>query len=271
MKPLARSREILNLLNERQQLTVEDACKIFKISEATVRRDFVTLAEEGKAEKTWGGLRILDSGAQPMLPSGLREGLYLEEKRRIASHAADFCSDGDIVFIDGGTTTLQMARWLASRPLRVVTNSLLVAHEIDRLRSGPQGAEVFLTGGYLYPRSGLLVGPESIDSLHRHHATTAFLSVGGVNEEGIFNNHHLVVEVERVMIARSARVVLLADHSKFNRQELVRECAWEEIDFLVTDAQPEENYRRLLDRRLVVADGEHPTFPRPSRTLSTTG
>jgi len=253
MKQSARIGKIVALLRERGELTVEEACAQFTVSQATARRDFVALVECGKAEKTWGGVRALDPQASPMLPSGMREEIHTEEKCRIAARAAAFCKDGDIVFIDGGTTTLQLARWFADRPLRIVTNSLLIAHEIDRLRSGPSGAEVFLTGGYLYPRSGLLVGPEATASLQKYQADLAFLSVGGIGEAGISNNHHLVVEVERVMISRAERVVLLADHSKFGRRELIAECGWEDVDALVTDSTPDAAYVKIARERLVVA------------------
>jgi len=253
MKRSARNREILAVLREREELAVEEACSLFGISPATVRRDFVALVESGKAEKTWGGLRALGSQSAPMLPSDMRKGLFAGEKRRIAARAAAFCRDGDIVFIDGGTTTLQLARWLANRPLRIVTNSLLVADEIDRLRTEPGGAEVFLTGGYLYPLSGLLVGPETTASLKKYKATLAFLSVGGIGEEGASNNHHLVVEVERTMLGRAERAILLADHSKFGRRELVPECSWEEVDAIVTDSPPGAEYGTRIGERLVVA------------------
>ena len=253
MKQSARIREIVSILRERGEMTVEEACACFGISPATARRDFVALVESGKAEKTWGGVRVLDPQARPMLPSGLREEIHAEEKRRIAARAVAFCNDGDIVFIDGGTTTLQLARWFADRPLRIVTNSLLIAYEIDRLRSGPGGAEVFLTGGYLYPGSGLLVGPEATASLQKYQAKTAFLSVGGIGEEGISNNHHLVVEVERAMISRAEQVVLLADHSKFGRRELMPECRWGEVHALVTDCPPPDQYLVVAGDRLVIA------------------
>ena len=253
MKQTARIREIVSILRERGEMTVEEACACFEISPATARRDFVALVESGKAEKTWGGVRVLDPQARPMLPSGLREEIHAEEKRRIAARAAAFCNDGDIVFIDGGTTTLQLARWFADRPLRIVTNSLLIAHEMDRLRSGPGGAEVFLTGGYLYPGSGLLVGPEATASLQKYQAKTAFLSVGGIGEEGISNNHHLVVEVERAMISRAEQVILLADYSKFGRRELMPECGWAEVHALITDQTPAEQYRVAAGDRLVIA------------------
>ena len=260
MNPSERTRKILAFLREQGELNVGQACELFNISPATARRDFLTLAASGEVEKTWGGLRtITPPDSDTMLPSGLRKELFAEEKRRIAARATQFCAEGDIVFIDGGTTTLHLARSFASRSLRIVTNSLLVAHEIDRLRSGPSGPEVFLTGGYLYPRSGLLVGPEATAGFAKYRAQTAFLSVGGIGEEGITNNHHLVVEIEQIMIERADRVVLLADHSKFGRHELVPECSWEDVHALVTDSQPPENFVRLAGSRLVVA-GSLPTL-----------
>jgi DeoR/GlpR family transcriptional regulator of sugar metabolism len=253
MKRSVRSREILGFLRGREELTVEEACSLFHISPATARRDFALLVESGKAAKTWGGLRPLEIQTSPMLPSGMRQGFFTGEKRRIAARAATFCKDGDIIFIDGGTTTLQLARWLANRPLRIVTNSLLIAHEIDRLSTESGGAEVFVTGGYLYPLSGLLVGPETTASLQKYKANVAFLSVGGIGEDGASNNHHLVVEVERVMLSRAERTVLLADHSKFGRHELVSECTWAEVHRIVTDSMPEADYARRIGERLVVA------------------
>lgn len=65
--------------------------------------------------------------------------------------AAGLVKDGDVVAIDGGTTTLRLAPYLANRPVRIITNSILIAHRIDRLRTGPSGAEVFLTGVIYIP------------------------------------------------------------------------------------------------------------------------
>ncbi len=202
-------------------------------------------------------------GRPACCPSGLRAGLNTEEKYRIAARAASLCHDGDIVFIDGGTTTLQLARWMANRPLRIVTNSLLIAYEIDRLSTGPGGAEVFVVGGYLYPLSGLMVGPETTAGLQKYNARVAFLSVGGLNETGATNNHHLVVEVERVMIGQAERTILLADHTKFDRSELVPECTWEQVHKIVTDAMPSSPYVDLLGERLIVA-GVPEVLPRPT-------
>ncbi len=241
MRPLERQRALLALLERQGDVTVEEACRTLRISPATARRDFVELVQRGAAEKTWGGLRrhaALPAG--DMIPSSLREGFNTREKDAIAATACAMVEDGDVLIIDGGTTTLAMARHLANRSVRILTNSILIAHRIDSLRTAASGAEVFLTGGFLYPGSGLLVGPEAAESIARYHARLAFLSIGGLDALGGTNTNQLVVEGERAMLKSAQRVVVLADHGKWSRQEMVRAFIWEDIHELITDeAVPE--------------------------------
>jgi DeoR/GlpR family transcriptional regulator of sugar metabolism len=211
MSSKKRDRRILDLLAERGELTVEDTCREFSISPATARRAFAALALRGLAEKTWGGLRLPGSD---MVPSVLRETRNAEAKDLIAREAALLVQEGDVVAIDGGTTTLRLAPYLANRAVRIVTNSILIAHRIEQLRSGANGAEVFLTGGQVYPGSGLLVGPQAVENLRQYHSQWAFLSVGGLDPEGATNTNQLVVESERAILESTENAVLLADSSK---------------------------------------------------------
>lgn len=241
MSRLERQRALLALVVRQGDLSLTEACRLHGISAATARRDFTEIARRGLAEKTWGGLRRSPApapGPAPMVPSGIRETLFPREKARIAAAAAALVADGDAVMIDGGTTTLGLARHLANRPVRILTNSLLVAHQLDRLRTGREGAEVYLTGGYLYPGSGLLVGPGAVASLTGYQARWAFLSVGGLDAAGATNTNQLVVEGERAMMRGVENVVLLADHTKWQRRDLVRECTWREVTRFITDAPP---------------------------------
>ena len=240
MRPRHRHGAILSLLANRGELGVDEVCCELAVSPATVRRDFLTLASEGLAEKVWGGLRVsgeLDH-RRDMLPSRVRETMQSEEKSRIAKAAASLIRDGDILLIEGGTTTLGLAPHLADRPVRILTNSILIAHRIDALRTSPQGAEVSLTGGMLHPGSGLLVGPKAAGNLAEHHATWAILSVGGLDREGGTNTNDLVAESERAMIRASERTMVLADSSTWSRRERVRAFRWGEISCLVTDRKP---------------------------------
>jgi DeoR/GlpR family transcriptional regulator of sugar metabolism len=240
MRPLERQRAIVSLVERQGDLTVEEAGRTLGISPATVRRDFVELSRRGALNKTWGGVKRSPSAppSGDMLPSSLRENLNAPQKDRIARRACELVHDGDVLIIDGGTTTLRMAHYLANRPVRILTNSILIAHRIDAMRSVTGGAEVFLAGGFLYPGSGLLVGPEAVQSLGQYHAKWAFLSVGGLDAEGGTNTNHLVVESERAMIRMAESVVVMADSSKWHRKEMVRAFAWNEVTRLVTDVPP---------------------------------
>jgi DeoR/GlpR family transcriptional regulator of sugar metabolism len=240
MRPLERQRAIQSLLERQGDLGISEACRALGISPATARRDFAELAGRGAAEKTWGGLRRAGGGSagSDMVPSSLRETLNPREKERIARRAAELVKDGDVLIVDGGTTTLCLAPHLANRRVRILTNSILIAHRIDAMRSVNAGAEVFLTGGFLYPASGLLVGPEAVSGLSQYHADWAFLSVGGLDAEGATNTNHLVVEGERAMVRSARSVVVLADGTKWSRREMVRAFSWTEVDRLITDTPP---------------------------------
>ena len=257
MRRKERQRAILAMVKDRGEIALEDACRAFRVSPATGRRDFAEIAGAGLAEKTWGGLRAHGAGVGgDMIPSDERERARAAEKEAIARAAAALVADGDVVTIDGGTTTAFMAPYLANRPVRILTNSILIAHRIDRLRTKPAGAEVFLTGGFLYPRSGLLVGPQATESLSQYHATWAFLSSGGLDANGGTNTNQLVVESERAMIRMAERTAILADASKWQRREMVRAFSWPEIAVLVTDVPPPtEASPDPTQTRLLVAGG----------------
>lgn len=249
MKTNHRNQRILQILDQTGELSVDEACAHFGISPATARRAFTQLVEEGRAQKTWGGIqKDEETFKNPGLftPTSWRFDTHRLEKIAIANEANERISDGMIVFMDGGTTTYHLGVLLARRPVRIVTNSLLIASEIDRLRPDSNGAEVFMTGGYLYPRSAQLVGPEAVASIHRFRATIAFLSVGGILEDGAYNNNDLVVEIERSMMVNADQTYLLADSSKFGQREMVRECTWDECDGVITNkanlgTQPPDN------------------------------
>lgn len=242
MQRLERQRALIALVERQGDLTVEEACRAFTISPATARRDFSEIAARGAAGKTWGGLLKTSAPAGieggDMVPANLREQLHTAAKERIARAAAALVQDGDVLSIDGGTTTLGLAPYLANRPVRILTNSLLIAHRIDRLRTAREGAEVFMTGGLLYPGSGSLLGPQAVESLVHYHTRWTFLSCGGLDAEGTTNTNQLVVECERAMVRMAEHAVLLADSSKWRKRDMVRACTWPELATLVTNEPP---------------------------------
>jgi len=230
-----RWKKILATLESGEELTVERACQLCGASPATIRRDFQRMDRDHLVEKTWGGAKARGRTFNLMPPYPERETRQIESKKQIALRAAALVSEGDVVFIDGGTTTVHMAAPLALKKIRVVTNSLVIAHEIDRCRKGTTGAEVYLTGGLLFPQSELLVGPRARETLEEYRAQWAFLSVGGLDLRGASNHEERIVEVERAMIDGCEHLAVLADQSKCGIRSMVHLCGWKEVDAWITD------------------------------------
>jgi DeoR/GlpR family transcriptional regulator of sugar metabolism len=251
MKRKLRQRQILDLLQAEPELGLADVCAQIGASEATVRREFVQLVSDGKAARTWGGIKRLENGSSLPVPAAFTERLdeNVAEKRAIAQAAAALLEDGDVVMIDGGTTTFHLCPFIALRKIRVITNSLVIAHEVDRMKGSQQGAEIHLTGGILQPGSGVVAGRSAEAFLKRYHAKWAFISAAGVDASGATNHNESVLGSEQAMIAQSSKLALLVDHSKLGRQAMSVLCPISKVDVLITGEREEsDKLCRVIER-----------------------
>ena len=229
--------EILDYLKSHKELSVEEACALFNSSAATIRRDFSYLFGKEKVQKTWGGIASLPEDSSSELPISPQEKDMerLEAKISIASYAASLIKDGDVVILDGGTTTLQMIPFLKNKKIRIITNSLLIAQRIDQISEGFD-FELFVTGGFVYPRSGMLVGAQVSNSIKDFYSNWFIMSAGSVSNKGFFNSNSLVVDTEKEMINRCDKFVVLVDHAKIGKQGSVKLCDLETPDMVITDS-----------------------------------
>lgn len=239
MIQLERHERIIGYLSQHDVLSVTDAVTLFEASPATIRRDFNEMAQQNLVRRVRGGIKIAKPLAGDILPFALREVRFSQEKEALCRRAAQLLRPGEVVIIDGGTTTFFISQFMPDFPLRVITNSLRLAGALEERRVERSNLEIYITGGYLYPNSGILLGPNSISSLQQYHAHWAFLSVGGITDQGIFNTNELVVETERTMLEHADKVVVLADHSKLGLHAMCTVCPLARIDILITDAWPE--------------------------------
>ncbi len=234
-----RQDRILEYLSEHEYLTVPEAVKVFQASPATIRRDFDELAEKQLVRRIRGGIKPERTVPSGMEPFSLRELRHSAEKDLLAQAAVKVLEPGNVIFVDGGTTTFHIGLCLPEIDLRVITNSLRLARVLEERSTEKSSLEIYLTGGFLYPKSGILLGPSAEAGLAQYHADWAFLSVGGITAAGISNTNELVVEGERVMIRNSQKVAVLADHSKIGKNAMCHVCSLEEVDMVITDAWPE--------------------------------
>jgi DeoR/GlpR family transcriptional regulator of sugar metabolism len=245
---------VLELVSRKGFIALEDLAREVQTSVSTARRDLNYWHRQGFLKRTHGGAIYLGDGSGlPALEDRLAN--QTEEKRAIASLVASRIHDGDAVLLDGGTTTLEVARLLAGRPLQLVTNSLPIAN----LFASSRETDLVMLGGYVYPKTGVALGPLTVRMMEDVHVHQTILSVGGITAKGLFNSNLLLVETERRMLRCADEVVVVADHSKIGRQALAFLCELSDIDTLVVDAGVTDEQRRLVEEagvRLLVAGQE---------------
>jgi DeoR/GlpR family transcriptional regulator of sugar metabolism len=252
-----RRQKVLELVNERGFMGLAELAKTLNASESTIRRDLDYWDQHGLIKRTHGGAAFRsDAQGMPALEERtLRETV---EKGQIARAAAARIQNGDSVLIDGGTTTLELAKLLVDRPLQIVTNSLPIAN----LFASSRATDLVILGGYVYPRTGVALGPLTIRMLEDIHVHQTIMSVGGISEKGLFNSNLLLVETERAMMRAADEVVVLADHTKIGQKALTFLCELNEIDTLIVDPKIVPEQRTVFEKaevRLVVA-GEPEEF-----------
>ncbi|MBL7649590.1 MAG: DeoR/GlpR transcriptional regulator [Candidatus Hydrogenedentes bacterium] len=236
MIQLERHERILEHLNTHRFIGAEQAHALIGASPATIRRDFNDLADKGLAQRTRGGLRRLDQVEDGALPYAFRAARYSAEKAAIARRAVSLLQPGDSVFVDGGTTTYALSRYIPTFPLTVITNSLRLASALGERASQLPDLRVLLSGGALHPEAGLLVGPQAVRTLSEYHADWAFVSPGGVDRGGIYNTNEDAAASERVMIRNARQTAVLADPGKLGKTSLCRIVGLDAVQRLITTA-----------------------------------
>jgi DeoR family transcriptional regulator, fructose operon transcriptional repressor len=252
-----RRQKILDLVSERGYISLAELAKALDASESTLRRDLDYWGQQGLLRRTHGGAILReDSQALPALEE--RSSRELEEKRAIAKVAAARVRDGDAVLLDGGTTTLEVARLLVGRPLQVVTNSLPIAN----LFASSRETDLVILGGYVYPRTGVALGPLTVRMMEDLHVQQTIMSTGGITARGLFNSNMLLVETERQMMRCAEEVVVVADYTKIGKQALAFLCELAAVDTLVVDGKATAEQRQLVEAagvRLLVAGENGPS------------
>jgi DeoR/GlpR family transcriptional regulator of sugar metabolism len=251
MNAAGRKLRIRQLLEANDFVDLGRLCQELQASESSVRRDLIALEEEGVLRRVYGGAIALETGDHT-LDFAWQSRRMIDEKRRIGQAAAALIEDGQTVILDGGSTTAEVARALSDRHLHVITNSL----EIAGILSDARRIEVTLTGGFLYPRLRVMLGPLCEQMLSAVSADIAVMGIGGATEAGFSNNNTLVVGPERKMIEVSRSLMIVADRSKFGRGAVIQLAPLDAADVVVSDKDLESAHQDSLRRqgvRLVLA------------------
>ncbi|TYL39076.1 DeoR family transcriptional regulator [Natronococcus pandeyae] len=254
MLPEQRKRNVVELVSERDGCSVEELADELDVSKATIRRDLSELEDEQLVDRSHGG-------AVPATAVG-REQTYiqkevqnLEAKASIGSRAAREIHDGQVVFFDSGTTTIQVAMQAPSDTSFIpVTNSPLLALEL-----GKNANDVKLTGGTLRHRTRALVGPSAESFMDRTNFDLLFLGTNGIDADGALTTpNEDEARMKQLMVENAERVVLVGDQTKFGDRSFVQFASLEDVDVLVTDAEPTGELAEACDAADVTVGVEVP-------------
>ena len=239
----SRRARILEALRYTPHLRIRSLAERFGVTTETIRRDLDALSRMGLVDRAHGGAVANPMGAQP--PVAEREQWTIPERRLIAAAAAKLVLPGQVLMIDAGSTTAQLAWQLGAQGegLTVITNSYPVAAAI-----APSEARTIVCPGEFNAREAGVFGQDTTEFLERFHANTAFIGASGVSVGGITDVNRGAVWVKRTMIARCERAYLLVDHTKFSTHVLEVVAPLDVLDGIVTDQAPPEPMARLLKK-----------------------
>jgi DeoR family transcriptional regulator, fructose operon transcriptional repressor len=220
------------LIREQRVVRLEDVCAQLGVSPATVRRDLDELERGGVVRRVHGGAVSVESrlDEEPLFAD--KTAIAAREKHRIATAALAYVQPGDTIYLDGGSTVLELARLLRERTnLTVVTNSLQAAHEL-----AGHGPRLILIGGELRRRSQALVGPLTRLVLQELHLDKAFMgTIGFAPKEGLTTTDPSEAFTKEMVIGQARQIIVLADSSKAGKVSFASAGRWDRVHVLITD------------------------------------
>lgn len=202
---------IMNLLEAKGIIRIQELVETMNISESTVRRDLSYLEKRQKLKRIHGGASLLKRKKEELSFSE-KSTRNLEEKIKIASYAASLVQDGDCLFLDGGTTTYHMIEHINAKDITVVTNGVL---HLNLLLE--KGISTFIVGGYIKPTTKAVVGQGAVDFLKKYRFDKTFLGINGIHiDYGYTTPDPEEAAIKSLALFLCKDAYVLADDTKFN-------------------------------------------------------
>jgi len=234
-----RQKQIVSLLQKNGEVKTAELKELFSVTDMTLRRDLEKLEQMSLLKRTFGGA-ILHTKEVTLLERAI---VHIEEKAIIGDIVKGLIQAGESIFIDSGSTTLQIVRALPERaPITVVTNAIHVAAELSAKK-----INTIVIGGVLIETTNAMAGAIAVESISKMAFDKAFLGTTGVSSlHGFSNSNMLEAEIKKTAISRANKRYIVMDHSKFDQNALFSFANLEEIDAIITDHQPSKEWVERL-------------------------
>lgn len=240
---ISRIEQLEQYILEHKAATIDSLCEEFEISKNTLRRDLEVLVSRGTVEKVYGGVIAVDN--LPPIPDLVtfqdRANRNFLSKQRIAALAASFVKERDIIFIDSGTTTMNIVDYLTHlNTVTVITNSIQV---INKSMNYPN-IDLIVLPGTLKRDTASLVGSSCVEYLEDYNIVRAFMACTGISvNSGICNASTEEYNIKKAALKKSQKHYLLADSTKFGRASLMTFGDVDQFDYILTEEMPDDAFR----------------------------
>jgi DeoR/GlpR family transcriptional regulator of sugar metabolism len=230
-----RQQMILERVRLSGRIQVGGLSKELGVTEVTIRRDLSVLQKNGLIKKTYGGA-VLTSPPEMNVSVRYRQIRNLAAKRIIGKLAAALIKDGDIIYLEAGSTCYEITPYLAQKKnLTVIVNSLYLMSRLHELTQH----HVIITGGHYRADRMDMVGPTAESAIAQLGGFKAFTGADDITiDSGISGSDVVTVSFTKLVLQRASEVILVADHSKFDNPALYKIADIAELDYIVTDEQP---------------------------------
>ncbi|MDX8045239.1 DeoR/GlpR family DNA-binding transcription regulator [Gracilibacillus sp. S3-1-1] len=240
MLTIERQNFILSLLKKKDIVTVKEMCEVTKASESTIRRDLTELEKQQHIKRVHGGASLLKKKREE--PTLLEKSTVNQrEKVVIAQKAASFIEEGDSLYLDAGSSTLELIPFLQNKSVMVVTNGIPHVQMLIEY-----GIETYCISGKAKEGTAALVGTKAVEAIKEYRFDKCFLGINGIHsEQGLTTPDPEEASVKRAALSQSQSNYVLADPAKFGEVSFANVADLANVQIITTDGLSNEQQETI--------------------------
>ncbi|MCF0237626.1 MAG: DeoR/GlpR transcriptional regulator [Sphaerochaetaceae bacterium] len=244
MLSVVRKETIKNKLLENKTVSIKELSELMNVTEETIRRDLKDLEKEGVATRTHGGAFLKERMTTAFSRNDLKK-LFVPNKVAMAKLASKYLHSGSCIFLDASSTVYELTSFLEDSGSTIVTNSLDVLNVLSEKR----GLNVVGVGGMLDNKTRSFNGPQSTNILHNLYFDVSFISCRTLSLiTGFADGDCDISELKHIVVDHSKKLVVLADHTKFDKISFSKICDIERANVLVTDFPVSKEWEEYINK-----------------------
>jgi DeoR/GlpR family transcriptional regulator of sugar metabolism len=253
MFPLERQKKIIEILMLKKVQKLPELAEELNISMDTLRRDINLLDKQGKIKKIYGGIKLVESEFAES-PMDERMVGHLEEKKMIAQKCSEYINDGDCIYLDSGSTTYQIAKYIKHKKnLTVITNSIPVVNELMN-----SAVELIIIGGKVRLNEQSVIAYDYLFNFSELNILKAFICASGITlEKGISDYNLEEAQTRKKIIDLSKEVYVAADYTKFGKDVTIGIASLDKIGYIITDRNIDRSFLQKFKTKrtsLIIAE-----------------